>query len=266
MNRALATFALETMRFVRARVPIPRRQRVFGQDIRLTPNTIFPNHWRYRLPRGSGRPAAVRYTDYVQFCSNCDYLAGLDHPPVVIDVGAYHGAYAVTLGMFCRPDGRLIAVEPDTESFRILERNIKLNHLGSIVSAERVAVSDVEGTSGFRSHGSHSQMVKDGATTTVRTLRSIISRLGINHVDLLMIDIEGAELLALRGYPWESVTFGRIMCELHPYNWGLYGHGWTEFHALLSERGLCCLDMYLRDIRSVKSSQKYVGPCLMWRP
>jgi len=38
----------------------------------------------------------------------------------------------------------------------------------------------------------------------------------LTTVDILIIDVEGAELNVLRSIHWKECRFGRIFCELHP--------------------------------------------------
>jgi hypothetical protein len=63
-------------------------------------------------------------------------------------------------------------------------------------------------------------------------------------LDLLIVDVEGAELPVLNGFPWETVRIEKIFVELHPYAWKDFGYGGDEFRSFLEEKGFRCLDMY----------------------
>lgn len=75
-----------------------RRVEAMGQKLVLHPATVFPTHRRMRLPRGGPKSEIVRYADFVQMHACCRYCAELPYPPVIVDVGAHHGSYAVILG------------------------------------------------------------------------------------------------------------------------------------------------------------------------
>jgi len=74
-----------------------------------------------------------------------------------------------------------------------------------------------------------------------------------------MIDVEGAELNVLRGFPWEIMRPGRIFCELHPYAWKEFGYTGEDFMDFLKQHGYRCFDMYFREYTEF-TSDDYIGP------
>jgi hypothetical protein len=77
-----------------------------------------------------------------------------------------------------------------------------------------------------------------------------------------MIDVEGAELHVLRGFPWGDVPVAMALCELHPYAWKHFGYGAEEMKGFVRARGMRCLDMFLREHRSF-AREDYIGPALL---
>ena len=102
-----------------------QKRRSFSDSYVFTPQTIFPSHRRMCLPKGDTRSQLVRFTDFVQLHAACRLLERNVNKPIVIDVGAFQGAYAVILGKICqRNGGRLIALEPDSKNYSELVQNV----------------------------------------------------------------------------------------------------------------------------------------------
>jgi len=128
--------------------------------------------------------------------------------PLVVDVGAYVGAYTVEA---CTRGASVAALEPDPDNFKVLRFNLELNGCAN-AKALQVAAGAEEGvaplyqgvsytTTSLRpdfefSAGSIKSYVK------VSTLDNILSNEGWipgSYVDYLKIDVEGTELDVLRG-------------------------------------------------------------------
>lgn len=238
-----------------------------GSVFKVHPDTVFPTHKRLlRLPKGDCRSEVVRYADFVQMHACCQYLARLQQP-TVIEVGAYYGAYAVVLGKIVQQkQGKLIAIEPHPENFEVLRQNVVMNGLEQTVALEQVAVTQSCCTVGLSSHGSESSLVEQGTRSSVdvqgEPLADILKRYEISRVDLLIIDVEGAELPVLLSLPWSRVEVGRIFCELHPNEWVKFGYTPEDFREFLQKRGFLCLDMYYQEHELVPTSG-YIGPCCL---
>ena len=139
---------------------------------------------------------------------------------VVIDIGAGLGDFT-TYAAWRSPHGRVLAFEPDADSFALLEHNLRLNSIDN-VQVRPWAVSDVPGTLHLNIDSEHAT---DHSTTTVGahtievpaiTLAQILDDQQLPHCDLLKIDAEGAEYSILMGTGPETLKrIRRIALEYH---------------------------------------------------
>jgi FkbM family methyltransferase len=246
-----------------------RNANVFGERLLLNPDTVFPNYRTHRLPAGNHKARIVRYADYVQMHAICEFIEHAKKPINIIEVGAHHGAYAVLLGKLLQKNGgTLIAIEPHLASFLMLEDNISRNDLQSVVTCLQVGVSDKAGKLGITNNGSESQITTPASsaqeTVDVITLSDVIKRSGLSSIDMLLIDVEGAELPVLKGFPWERMPIPKLFVELHPYAFKDFGYTNSDLQMFLSDRNLRCLDMYLKEIITIEHND-YIGPTLIFK-
>jgi len=123
------------------------------------------------------------------------------HGNVFLDIGAHIGRYTVLLaGNF----KKVVSAEPFGETFRILSRNVKNNHLRNIVVNK--ALAETEGHEWLYVHqnlGQCSMIFPSNCRVQVpvTTADFLLRRLGIypEEVALVKIDVEGAEQRVLRG-------------------------------------------------------------------
>jgi FkbM family methyltransferase len=129
------------------------------------------------------------------------FLQKVKQNTVFVDIGANCGYYSMLAGKLATK-GKVIAFEPDSENFALLVKNTTLNGLKNI-TAQQKAVSDKDGISYFSSeklNKGESSLSKDlkGEAVQAVTLDSYLKSKKISHIDVLKIDIEGAELFALK--------------------------------------------------------------------
>lgn len=131
------------------------------------------------------------------------YLVPLDvTQPFIIDCGSNIG---LSVMFFARlyPDARILAFEPDPDAYQCLFQNVRDNGLDN-VTAERVAITDTEGEIDFYADpvrpGSASASTVPGriSGSVQRVPSRRLSSLINSQVDLVKLDIEGAELEVLR--------------------------------------------------------------------
>lgn len=147
-----------------------------------------------------------------------------------VDVGANWGYFTLLAAHLVGAGGRVLSLEPDPRLYKILSGNIDRNRLRH-VSAHCVAASDRNGTltlAGFDEGGGNfglSRVVEekpDGVgrfSVAARPLDALLEEHGgFPNVDVLKMDIEGAEDLALQGMRAGLVRrrYKCVLLELHP--------------------------------------------------
>jgi FkbM family methyltransferase len=145
---------------------------------------------------------------------------------VVADVGANWGYFTLLAAAAVGASGSVLALEPDPRQFEMLARNVALNGF-SRVTCVQAAASASEGRltlSGFADSDANRGVSRIGAaestgrTFDVRAVSLDALTEGIPRVDLVKIDVEGAEDLVLEGMK-VGLSAHRYQCvilELHP--------------------------------------------------
>lgn len=119
---------------------------------------------------------------------------------VMFDLGANFGYYAIVMARALEQDCVIHAFEPDGVAAARLEANLALNDI-SCISVHRCGVSDHGGAASLQrvQGNSGAASLVDGHDFPLVTLDAFCADHGIQRVDVVKIDVEGAELRALRG-------------------------------------------------------------------
>ncbi len=124
----------------------------------------------------------------------------------VLDIGANIGVYTLLSASIIGPTGKIVAYEPNGESFERLLENIKINGLENRVDARRVAVGETRGSVKFHkkqdvsnriAHAGESAKEPDAFEEVPCVV--LDEELRQTPFTLGKIDIEGAEMMAFRG-------------------------------------------------------------------
>lgn len=149
---------------------------------------------------------------------------------VFVDVGAHWGYFSLLAADRVGPSGRVVAVEADPRIFAILAGNFARNRLDRAV-AVHAAAADRDGPialAGFdegQDNWGLSRVVEDSSRAgafafevPARPLDDLLDDHEVEAVDLLKVDIEGAEALAIPGMRrgLASGRYRRLLIELHP--------------------------------------------------
>jgi FkbM family methyltransferase len=119
---------------------------------------------------------------------------------VVVDAGAYPGDYTLFAARQVGSSGRVLALEPDPDNRSVLERiirksgftNIEVIPLGLWDSVTSLSLDAAGVASTLSSSISENKI-------PVTSLDDLLNDLDLEKIDVLKMDIEGAELPALRG-------------------------------------------------------------------
>jgi FkbM family methyltransferase len=135
-------------------------------------------------------------------------------PEVVVDLGANIGLTSLFLCERYAPR-RVVLVEPDPANAEVLRANV--GQLRSQVDIIVAAVGHQDGTVCFaESEESNLGRVSDcGRSVRCISMPTLMKEVGLTHIDLLKIDIEGSEgLLLSKSSDWLEQV-GSIMVEFH---------------------------------------------------
>jgi FkbM family methyltransferase len=140
----------------------------------------------------------------------------------VVDLGAYLGRYTLTSSNLVGESGRVIAIEGDPSHYEMLDKNLKLNKVSNVT-----AISCMVGSKGMHlingskdtyltisskdmytnyQDDSYKEFDETGRVQIGNTIiqlntldNLLIKEHGISEVNWMKIDVEGAELDALKG-------------------------------------------------------------------
>ena len=129
-----------------------------------------------------------------------------------MDVGAHIGYYSLKAASMVGPNGHVISIEPNPQTLPKLLANIQASDARA-VSVWPVACADSESTlqlyAAPESNTGESSLSKEnasqeGAATQAysvpgRPLDAIVKEAKLDHVDVIKIDVEGAEFAVLKG-------------------------------------------------------------------
>jgi len=171
-----------------------------------------------------------------------EFLESIAKPGMrAIEIGANHGVTAVTIASRIGSQGWLYAFEPVPEHFAILESNLSRNHVEN-ASAHQLAVTGRPGLIRFYKHGGGSGIApaEDAEQIWVEatTLADFLADRNVDGIDLLNMDCEGSELLALKGAnPLLREDAPQIFCEVHHGYLQQLGQSAEELVAYLQRLG-----------------------------
>lgn len=133
------------------------------------------------------------------------FLKTVKKGDVVIDIGANIGYYSVLASKLVGKSGKVFAFEPDPQSIKLLERNIRLNNCQNV----EVVASAVDSISGMATiiqdfaNPGESRLApakgKGGRSVKVITLDTFLKQAGVQRVNVIKIDVEGIEAQVLSG-------------------------------------------------------------------
>jgi FkbM family methyltransferase len=151
----------------------------------------------------------------------------IDKDSVFIDVGAYQGLYTVYA---CKHAKKVLAVEPNPMALAYLKTNIALNNCHNTIVVPKAA-GDRRGVVKLRiprpaKKGHISTMAsivwsfKEALEIDVEadTLDNIVDEAGLDTIDIVKIDVEGAEGLVVKGAERTLRKARAILVEIWPEN------------------------------------------------
>lgn len=207
---------------------------VIGDDVGFSPHMIFEGYWEFWLTRHFAK--VVRPGD------------------TVIDIGANLGYYTLLAADLVGESGRVVAIEPNPEVFRRLSASIAVNGFSARTSALNVALA-AGGERGKRpffvpaGEPKNGRFVGASEDPALLASHGSISEVALGQinpddfqkVDLIKIDVEGAELMVLEHLrPLIERFRPKIVCEINFAR----GYGWDDVVAAFGTEALTYLDFH----------------------
>ena len=142
-----------------------------------------------------------------------------------VDIGAHVGLYSLTASRTVRPSGKVFAFEPDTENFKLLERNVRENACDNVQCIPK-AVAHITGSLPFfpspYNTGDHQLFYAGSARKPVTVDCTTLDTFFQNYegkISVIKMDIQGAEDMALQGMRTLMTSHPemRLIMEFSPY-------------------------------------------------
>lgn len=167
---------------------------------------------------------------------------------VVLELGAYYGFGTMKLSELVGDEGKVVAVEADKVNYEILKKNIQSNNISNVITINKgIWSKEGKGTLYKIKNQANSlvpKLLKNSSQSEIEidTIDNILSSCGLDKVDFVSMEINGAEKEALLGM---SNTL--LQKKLR-----LVAAGWYEYNSKLSHH-------HIVDILQKNNFKTFVG-------
>jgi FkbM family methyltransferase len=162
----------------------------------------------------------VRYQKSFEYRTLSLYQSFLKEGDVIIDVGANIGLFSLLGAKYIGDHGWVHAFEPTRSTFKILEENIQLNMLKNIVPHQVpladgikpiVMINPMKNNDKYYDAFNRIQEVEADEPNDyiqyTKTFDEFVGENKLTRIDLVKVDIEGAELLFFKGAEQSLLKF-----------------------------------------------------------
>ncbi len=183
---------------------------IICRDWAVAPTMIFTHSWE---------PEETR------ICKQC-----VKEGMTVVDAGAYIGYYSLLTSKLVGDKGKVYAFEPSPESLLVLRRNIEINKCNNIQVVEK-ALTDKTGYAPYYlvhnnpSNSSTIESLEYREKIEVPTI-TLDEFIGDTRVDVIKMDIEGGERVALNGMTEVIRNNPDLVMLVEVYLQGIASAGW----------------------------------------
>lgn len=159
---------------------------------------------------------------------------------IAVDIGANFGWYTTLFSKIAGSNGKVVAIEAMPSTFTMLKKNLELNNCTDNVHLLNAMCSDTTGDGvilnfpslhpGLASAMPYANELSTKETIKKETLDNIIKKLNLPCINILKIDVEGAEFEVIRGAK-EALSKGDIqalMIEANDERSHAFGYEFSE--------------------------------------
>jgi FkbM family methyltransferase len=232
-----------------------------GGGIRAVRRRLKPFFARWLAPEGEGLRSELPGGEIVLVAPEFRHItwnpeeytafrAAVRTGDVVLEAGANVGAYTILFAQWAGAAGKVFAFEPDPIAYDGLLQHIALNAVADRVTAVAAAVADGRDTSlrfALGESSGVSRLVQPDEAPTVKTCQ--VRAVSIDEFcaeyrltpRVVKIDVEGAELAALRGARATIAEAGpglQLFVEMHPHLWAHLGISGNDVRRECEAQGL----------------------------
>ncbi len=192
----------------------------------------------------TGSTALIYYQGVSEPETMLVYTRYLKSGMVVFDVGAHIGEYTVVAAEKVGPRGKVYAFEPQPELVDVIQKNIQQRGFQNVIASAQ-ALSDQSGTAAFRVPTERTKAALETDSNVSPTYEVSLTTIddyclvqGISQIDLIKMDIEGAELWALKGaanlLSQPSTTSPIIIFEYNQQAYQRFGYTIDDIQGFLT--------------------------------
>ncbi len=138
----------------------------------------------------------------------------LEKNDIMMEIGSHQGFTGILFSKRVGENGKILCFEPNSGNFEILQKNIQLNKIQNIIAINR-ALGDKKGEIEITTEDSNSYIIQKSQNQSQKVdMETADSYIHYNPT-FLKIDIEGAEMLALKGAQQILKTLPKLAIEIH---------------------------------------------------
>ncbi len=187
----------------------------------------------------------------------------------VVDVGANIGWFTLLSASIIGTSGTVIAYEPEPDAFSLLSKSVKLNEFANVKAIQKCVADSTRSmelylaTQNLGGHSIVSQVGNSSITVNSVTLDETLSGMGINRIDIMKIDAEGAEPQVIKGCVSHLSDVRNIIMEWNGSYWATHADllddllGQFELYEIVKSPFLV-KKISKMSLRSLKSTNLYL--------
>jgi len=156
----------------------------------------------------------------------------------VVDVGAGVGEELLVCSRLVGEKGKVFAIEAHPKTFEALKVNCQLNHINN-ATLLNVAVSDkpgrifIEGARNALGNKVSSTGSVDASEVEAITIEQLVDRFGIDRINFMKVNIEGAEQLLIKGIGTAISKIDNMAISCHDFRYVTEGNEFFKTKAIV---------------------------------